>query len=300
MKKLGLALLCILSSCGLIKESVKTDLSKPLVIVSASPYIKIVKEIAGDTFSVRSIIPPDVDPHNYEPSPKDMGPLSHTALWIQVGEEFEYLLEKRLKETTPSIQILNLPSITKVLHSSCKHHNHDHGRCNDAVDTHYWLDPLTVISQAKAITEQLITIEPAKASYFKDNLAKMTQNLNTLNKELTKKLAPFHGDAFLTTHKAYGYFCNRYHLGQTGIEADDGKEMRSKDIHKVVEWAKANKENLIVILTQPQHVNRAAQTIGKTLDLPLISVNPYEEDYILTINTLADITVKYGKKSQVN
>ncbi|MCH9618988.1 MAG: hypothetical protein SP4CHLAM5_11320 [Chlamydiia bacterium] len=258
----------------------------------------VVRQLAGETVEIRGIIPPDVDPHNYEPSPRDMGPLVHAAIWVQVGEEFEYLLENRLKETTPNLKIINLPKITKTLKSSCghKHHHHDHHQhCDDAVDTHYWMDPLTVADQARAITKSLIQILPANKALYEKKLESLTAKLISLNKKLTKQLSPYSGDVYLTTHKAYGYFCHRYHLKQIGIEADDGKEMRSKDIHHVLEEARSDRNRLVGILTQPQHVNRAAETIGIELNLPLFMVNPYEEDYIATIEKLAAITVQHGK-----
>lgn len=253
----------------------------------------VVKQIAGDKVLVQGIIPPDVDPHNFEPSPKDMGPLVHASLWIQVGEEFEYLLENRLKETTPDMVIINLPSITKTLHSSCSHHGHKH--CGDSIDTHYWLDPLTVSSQAKAIAGELSLIDPENANFYQENLTKLTKRLEELNAHITKELLPYEGNVFLTTHKAYGYFCHRYRLEQIGIEADDGKEMRTGDIHTVIQKAQEHRNELVGIFTQPQHVNRAAETLGRELDLPLFMVNPYEENYIATIRKLARITHKYGK-----
>lgn len=293
MKKVLILILSVFSACGMLKSSPEKN-EKPLVIVSAAPYEMVVKQLAGDTVAVRGIIPPDVDPHNFEPSPRDMGPLVHAALWVQVGEEFEYLLQNRLRETTPNLKIVNLPAITKTLKSSCGHAHHSH--CESAVDTHYWMDPLTVIDQAEAITNALIAMQPENSTLYKDNLQALTIELEALNTKLTKQLAPFAGNVYLTTHKAYGYFCHRYHLHQIGIEADDGKEMRSKDIHHVLEEARSHRNELIGILTQPQHVNRAAETIGIELKLPLFMVNPYEENYIATIEKLAKITVEHGKK----
>lgn len=295
MRKITLLLLCFLTSCGLWKSNNNTKPSKPLVIVSASPYIEIVKQLAGDRVFVRSIIPPDVDPHNFEPSPRDMGPLIHASLWIQVGEEFEYLLENRLNETNPSMEILNLPKITKTLHSSCSHSHHKH--CHD-VDTHYWLDPITVIDQAQAIKNMLSKINPKYKKEFQKKFISLSKKLNQLNTKLKKDLSKYKGSAFLTTHNAYGYFCYRYNLIQIGIEPEEGgccKEIRSRDIQYVLETAYAHKDDLICVLTQPQHVNRAAETIGEKLDLPLVMVNPYEEDYIATIKKLANVVKKYGE-----
>ncbi len=287
-------MLILCSACSLFSPKSLPPPSKPLVIVSAAPYIEIVRQIAGDKVTVQSIIPPSVDPHNFEPSPRDMGPLLHTSLWIQVGEEFEYLLEKRLKETTPNIRILNLPSVTKSLKSECHHHGHCH--VDHSVDTHYWLDPITVAHQAKSINAELALILPAEAKYFQDRTLQLKSMLYALNKKLMQRLLPFKGDAYLTTHKAYGYFCHRFHLTQIGIEPDGGKEMRSQDIQHVMEEAKAHKEKLIGVLMQPQHVNRAAETIAGKFNLPLFMVNPYEENYIATINELADITEEYGNR----
>jgi len=298
MKKALLLLIVLCSACSFFSQKPLPP-SKPLVIVSAAPYIEIVKQIAGEKVFVQSIIPPDVDPHNFEPSPRDMGPLLHTALWIQVGEGFEPLLENRLKETTPSIHILNLPSVTKTLKGACHCHHHHHDEGHD-IDTHYWLDPITVAHQAKSIAAFLTLVLPQEEKYFQERTLQLKSKLYALNKKLTEELAPFKGGVFLTTHKAYGYFCNRYHLIQIGIEPEDGKEMRSKEIQHVMEEAKEHKNELIGVLMQPQHVNRAAETIAATFKLPLFMVNPYEEDYIATINELATITKEYASTRELS
>ena len=293
MRQLTILFALFLSSCNFFPLT-KGAPKKPLVIVSAAPYEKVVEQIAGDTVAVRGIIPPDVDPHNFEPSPRDMGPLVHASLWIQVGEEFEYLLENRLSEISPSLKIIHLPQVTKTLTSTCNHAHHEH--CHDPVDTHYWLDPLTVIEQAKVITTFLTQIEPNNSSLYQKNFQQLKSELESLNKKLTKELTPYRGNVFLTTHAAYGYFSHRYDLKQIGIEAEDGKEMRSMDIQLVLQKARKYQDQLVGILTQPQHVNRAAETIGETMNLPLFMVNPYEKDYLTTINKLAEITVEYGHK----
>lgn len=293
MKRFALLLPLFLTSCSFF-QSAKQKPSKPLVIVSAAPYEKVVEQIAGATVSIRGIIPPDVDPHNFEPSPRDMGPLVHASLWVQVGEEFEYLLENRLIEITPDLKIINLPQVTKTINSTCNHVHHVH--CHDPIDTHYWLDPLTVIDQAKIITKFLIQILPNNKTLYEKNLATLIAKLEALNKKLTKELLPFAHDVYLTTHTAYGYFCHRYDLKQIGIEAPDGKEMRSKDIHTVLEKARSYQNKLIGVLIQPQHVNRAAETIAEELNRPLFMVNPYEKNYIETIEKLAEITIKYGQR----
>ncbi|MCH9811844.1 zinc ABC transporter substrate-binding protein [bacterium] len=295
MKRIFILLALFLSSCSFFNFE-SGALKKPLVIVSAAPYEEIVEQIAGNTVSIRGIIPPDVDPHNFEPSPRDMGPLVHASLWIQVGEEFEYLLENRLAETSPSLKIINLPQVTKTITSTCNHAHHGH--CNDPVDTHYWLDPITVVDQAKVITKFLIQILPKNKELYEKNFQTLKTKLESLNAKLTKELAPFAHNVYLTTHAAYGYFCHRYDLKQIGIEADDGKEVRSKDIQMVLEKARKHEEELVGILIQPQHVNRAAETIAETMNLPLFMVNPYEKDYLKTIDKLAEITIEYGHRNK--
>ncbi|MCH9621987.1 MAG: High-affinity zinc uptake system protein ZnuA [Chlamydiia bacterium] len=298
VKKIILLFVVLLTSCSFFQSTSKKSSNKPLVIVSAAPYKKIVQQLAKSRVEVRTIIPADVDPHNFEPSPRDMAELLNTSLWVQVGEEFEGLLERRLKEISPKLHILSLPQVTKSLQSSCNHH-HNHDYCHN-IDTHYWLDPVTVMEQAKYIVKALKEILPEDAAYFDKRLAGLEKKLTEIDRQILKELEPYHGNTFLTTHKAYGYFCHRYDLVQIGIEADDGKETRTQEIHQVLQKATYHKKELVGILIQPQHINRAAEILGGKLSLPLFMVNPYEENYIATIKKLANITLKYGKNQDIN
>ena len=113
----------------------------------------VVKQLAGETVEIRGIIPPDVDPHNYEPSPRDMGTACSCCCLDSGGEKSLSTYFKIDSGRPPRIlKSLILPEITKTLKSSCCHHHHAH--CDQSVDTHYWMDPLTVVDQATPLSPE--------------------------------------------------------------------------------------------------------------------------------------------------
>ena len=258
--------------------------SHPLVLVSVDPYVTMVKEITGDLIDVRCVLPSSVDPHNWEPTLKDLSGYEHALLWFTIGEGFEYPLLKALRSSQPNLENISLAAPPVVrLGSVCEHENHDH--CT-GYDTHFWLDPITDISQAEIITETLSEKFPDHAAQFQENFAALTKKLVELDYTIATTLIPVKGKIIVTSHGAYTYFCHRYDLRQFVIEPQEGKEPRPKDLTNIVSALKQEPDQIIAIFTQPQHSNKTAKTLSQELHKPIISIDPYNQNYIETIRSL--------------
>ena len=99
-----LVLLLFLSACT-PKES--NEKQRPIVYASFYPIYDLANSIAGDTVDLRSFMPPDKDPHLWEPTPKDMKKLTEADLLIVNGANMERWLDK-VRDSLPDLRILNL------------------------------------------------------------------------------------------------------------------------------------------------------------------------------------------------
>lgn len=265
--------------------------SKPIVLVTVAPYKEMVTQLAGDAVNVITVIPENVDPHNWEPTYKDMTRLRGAVVWFTVGEGFEPSLSKKLSEVNKDMKTFNLnkqitpPKSAEVHHS---HDNKDHVHFHE-FDTHTWLSPVFAKKQARFIARILSDIIPLHDTTIKENYLKLEEELKELDLDCAHALLPFHGDILVTTHGAYTSYCEDYNLIQKVIEPSGGKEPRLGELSSLVSELKKNKERIIGIFTQPQHTNKAAAIIARDLDMPLYEVDPYAEDYTETIRRLTMI-----------
>ena len=265
-----------------------------LVLVSIDPYAEMVRQIAGDTVEVSTIIPAHVDPHNYETTFKEMNNLKGARAWFTTGMGFEGPLKKKLIEMDPNLAIYDLNKNIVTLDSSCNH-NHNHKHC-EVIDTHTWLSPKVDVIQARYITSILSDLAPENKDFYIKNFKKLEEELDTLDAKMSTSLSPYHGDVIITTHGAYTYFCHEYHLEQLVIEPSEGKEPRVREITELIEQVRKKRERITCILTQPQHTNKAAKILARDLGMKTYSVDPYAANYMDTMKKITEIITESPTK----
>ncbi len=274
MKKYLLLLLCLFG-CAKQKES---HSEKPLILLSVEPYVSMVEEIAGDSVIAKCVLPAYVDPHNWEPRQRDLTDFEHARIWFTIGEGFESPLLKKLKTVNAKLKAVSLSQNFERL-TTCDHHHHG---CS-GIDTHYWLDPILDIKQAKVICDSLSLLIPEKKDQFEKNYTQLRDKLIKLDEVFQTSLKPLKNKILVTSHGAYTYFCKRYHITQFVIEPDEGKEPRPKDLTHLLADLKTHQSDIIGIFTQPQHSNKAAKILAEVLSVPMYSVDPYKKNYIETM-----------------
>ena len=232
--------------------------AKNLVLVSVEPYVDVVQALCGDTVQVKCVLPPHVDPHNWEPKLTDLSGYDHASIWFTIGEGFESSLRKVLPT---DLQIISLAEGVETLHAAC----------NCGIDTHFWLDPLTLAKQAERIATTL-HVSP------KEFVAKLKKQ----DQALKKALKPAQGKIMVTSHGAFTYFCHRYKIEQFVIEPEEGKEPLPKYLTQLATTLRKEKERILGIFTQPQHSNKAATILSNDLHIPMYEVDPYKKNVFET------------------
>ncbi len=275
MKKYLLLLLCLFG-CSKPKE---ISSEKPLVLLSVEPYVSMTQEIAGDTVIAKCVLPPYVDPHNWEPKHRDLEQYDKAKIWFTIGEGFESPLLKKLKPINLQLKAIALFQTFERL-PACAH---DHGHRECGFDSHFWLDPILNIKQAKIICDTLSKLIPEKALFFEENYFKLKDKLLRMDEAFSHSLKPLKNKILVTSHGAYTYFCKRYNLKQLIIEPNEGKEPRPKDLTHLVTGLKKEHSQILGIFTQPQHSNKAAKILANALSLKIYSVDPYKKNYIETM-----------------
>src|SRR5204862_97570 len=72
----------------------------PAVIASFYPYQFLASRVAGDRFAVTALVPPGVEPHEWEPTPRDVLTIGTAAAFVYNGYVEAYL-PNLLKDLPP-------------------------------------------------------------------------------------------------------------------------------------------------------------------------------------------------------
>jgi zinc transport system substrate-binding protein len=276
--RLFISLFCIIS-VFCYPEHIKPS---PLVLVSIPPYLYFIREIAENTVSVESLVPPGVNPHLYEPTPKQVQLHRQAVLWFKLGEKADQKAQRVFQSSKAPPLIVDLTEGLNLLRSKeescCSNQN--------TKDLHIWLSPKMMELQVEKITQALIQQFPAYTELYQNNANKLLEKLHEIDQELTIALRNKQGKAILASHPAFAYFCRDYQLEQLSLE-EEGKDCLPRYIPVLVQKIKELKIGGIII--EPQHSSKAAKLIAQELEIPIYTIDPYAEDYIAGLQRIAEV-----------
>ncbi|OGN63876.1 MAG: hypothetical protein A3E80_03165 [Chlamydiae bacterium RIFCSPHIGHO2_12_FULL_49_9] len=282
LKKYFLFFLLIFAlGCG--KKAPSCSAPKPLVLTSIAPYCFLAEKIGGDRIEVQTIVPPNANPHIFEPTSSQTAQMIRGDIWLQIGEPFEEKIAPILKGRKANLVLLDLRSQVPLLeetHSTCRHCSKDH------FDRHIWLSPKLAALQAKEIERALSEKYPVFASEFKANLTSLLNELSQIAQNIETRLGSVQSRTILVSHPAFGYFCKDYGLEQLSVEFE-GKDPRPKHLEEILK--KAVSKNIRLALSLPQHNNKGAELIAQKLSKPIYSIDPYSPDYFEMLEKLTSL-----------
>ncbi|MFZ9830226.1 MAG: metal ABC transporter substrate-binding protein, partial [Ilumatobacteraceae bacterium] len=167
-------------------DSVVADL--PVIAVTYSVIGNIVSQLVGDNATVNVVIPDGQDPHDFQPSAKDIETINNAALVVSNGLEFEEGLEEVLENIADSggniFMVGDHITVRKIDHSDEKDEGHadeegdEHGDKHTGGDPHIWLSPATMLEMLPALTTALSQATGADLSAEATALTTKLQDLD--------------------------------------------------------------------------------------------------------------------------
>ena len=232
------------------------------------------KKIGKDKIEVTNMVPAGTEPHDWEPSTKDLIELEKSDVFIYNGAGMEQWVDDVLESLdTEELTSVEASKGIKLLKDTDAHeHDHEHESENDP---HVWLDPQNAKYEMNQIKKALIKADPDNKDYYEANYKKEAARCDELDQQYKKELAQVSKHELVVAHEAFGYLCKAYDLEQMGIEglsADD--EPDPKQMSELIEFAKKHKVKTIFFeeLVSP----KVAKTIAKETGASAKMLNPLE------------------------
>jgi len=259
---------------------------KAEILVSVSPYVKIVQSILPEETHVSLLVPQGASFHSYEPTPQAMLQATKAKIWFSLGDPFEEKVKNFLLAHNPHIKIIDLSLGLNLLEESC-HTHHDH----HSHDPHIWTSPKMMIEQVKKIQDVLLDVFPDKKDEIEKNCHMTILDLNHLDEEIRATLKGCENMPVLVVHPSYGYFCREFDLVQYSIEFE-GKEPSMHRLSDLVK--KAQELGIKTVYGQKQYSNKSCSIIAKMLHAKLIILDPYSDDYF---NSMLQIAKSFSEST---
>ncbi len=205
------------------------------VVAGFYPLQWIAEEVGGDRVQVTSLTPPGAEAHDLELAPRDVGAVADADLLVHL-EGFQPAVDAAASEAGDAAwdagaaaDLLPLADgdhaedeqaeeeHTEDEHAEDEHAEDEHGHEGEAVDPHFWLDPLRLAAVGDALADRLAQADPEGAARYADNAAALRGELEALDAELQDALTGCRVDVLVTSHEAFGYLGDRYGLEVVGI-----------------------------------------------------------------------------------
>ncbi len=283
----GIGTLCLMVAIVYFVNSRIEPSTDRRMMVSASfyPVAFLAEQIGGDLVSVKTVVPPGMEPHDFDPSLRDITDMYQSKLVLVNGagiDSWAERLEGDFQEQGAKVFVLSrsvdmIPA-TEQHEEDEADHEEDQAEDHDFVvlDPHFWLDPIAYQKSAEAILQGFIDIDPAHASVYRANLNRFQREIAVLDtrfRELSSDQCRLH--TVIVSHDAFSYLAKRYGFEVRSIAGiDPEQEVSVGELAEVIRFMK--EKNIRYILNEPFGNMDMATTVQKEVSAEVLTLNPIE------------------------
>lgn len=300
----------VLSGCGTEASDEPVDPSKLQVMASFYTMYDFAQKIGGEHVQVTCMVPSGTEPHDWEPSTKDITRMEQADVFIYNGAGMEHwisdvlagLSNKKLisVEASQGVSLLRSAEEEDSHDHEAAHADedeedgHDHADEEDAADhtvaaapdghdahehgeydPHVWLDPMNAKQEMQNICEAFSKADPEHRADYQANYEKWVKQLDELDETYQTTLENLSERNIVVAHEAYGYLCRRYNLTQVSIEGmSPDSEPDPGRMADIIDFVRAN--NVRAIFFEELSGSRTAETVAAETGVKLLTLSPLE------------------------
>jgi zinc/manganese transport system substrate-binding protein len=289
-------ILVLLISASACQGAGNTNTGKKSIVVTYSILGSVVKDLIGDQAIVTVSVPNGQDPHDWEPSAKDIEAINKANLVVQNGLGLEGGLEK----TLGLAQSNGVKFFTATDHITIRYVGQGEGipsgdpdQALGAADPHFWMDPEAMKSVVGALSIELkndFNLDVSSQALVLEN------RLDTLNKDVLDRVSAIPGGnrKLVTGHESMGYFAQRYGFKLVGViipSLSSQAEVSAADLAALKTTIQNNQVK--AIFTELGTSPAVAKTIGDETGVKVVElathVLPSDGSYFTFMNNVASV-----------
>ena len=249
-----------------VSLAVAALLSSPLAmaktvnaVASFSILGDIVQEVGGEHVKVTTLVGPDGDPHSFEPSPKDSKAINASDVVFVSGLGLEGWIDRLVTASGYKGHL-----VTASEGVNCRKMEED-GK--QITDPHAWNSMANGVIYATNVMNALIKVDPEDADYFRQRGTAYIEQLQKLDAWAKTEFTgiPQSKRKVLTSHDAFGYFGQEYHVSfMAPVGFSTEAEASASGVASLIKQIKAEKVKTYFIenQTDPRLVKQIAAASG--------------------------------------
>lgn len=257
LPSLLIALPLALAACGASEETGSGGAGRLTVVATTTQVADFARNVAGDDADVVQLLKPNVDPHDFEPSPKDVHDLARADVLVENGVGLEHgWLDSAVQAAGFKGTQVDTSKGVAVRGEA----GDEHG------DPHIWHDPRNAVIMVGNIRDALVAADPAHAPDFQANAAAYVAKLTALDADIQAQISSLPADdrKLVTNHDAFGYYVDRYGLTFVGSiipSFDTSAALSGTQLNDLVAEIKATGTK--AIFSESSLPGSTAETLGR-------------------------------------
>lgn len=292
MKKFCFLLLIatLLFSCKQGGQQNKKNDDKPVITVTIEPLRYFTEAIAGDEFTVVSMVPKGSSPETYDPTPQQLVDLAQSKAYFRIGYiGFEQTWTEKLTDNAPHLQFFDMSENVELILDDTHAHHHKDGHVHEGhthaggVEPHIWNSTINAQIIAGNILNALCAIDKANESVYMERYNVLIRQIEHTDSLICQMLSSPNADrAFMIYHPALSYFARDYNLNQIPIEAGGKEPPRpSEEPDKLLQEGEGTHHLCTAGIRPPQcrPYRPADRNPGSGYQSPLIRLGGGDDEY---------------------
>jgi ABC-type Zn uptake system ZnuABC Zn-binding protein ZnuA len=199
----ALLTLAVLAASACTQTAVATAPAGTIAVVATTTQMQdLVRHVGGSRVHVVGILRPNVDPHDFEPTPASVVALSDARLVVESGVGIDAWADQLVDAAGTSAPVFDASAGLPIRGD----------------DPHWWGDPTLIERAAHALGRRLGQVDPGHAAAYARNVARYVRQvaqMDAANRRLVATVPPA-DRKLVTNHDAFGYLAAHYRIRVVG------------------------------------------------------------------------------------
>jgi zinc transport system substrate-binding protein len=244
------------------------------VVASTGLIGEVVYKLTGGKVSVKVLLPPGAEVHEWEPSASDVAAIGRAVLVVYTSDSLESYMRKAIMASGSRAVVVKMedaPGVKLIPLDEDDHHEDHHG----GVDPHIWLSLENYIAFVRHLSQKLAALFPDLKDQIAENERAITGKVEALLNEYRERLSPYRGRLFLTEHLAFRYLAKEFGLKNVAIK---GVEEQEPDPQRLVELRNlvTSYRIRVIYVDDPSAASKTVQSFARDLGLRIMRLDTME------------------------
>ena len=256
-------------------QAPSADSSVVTIAASFYPLAEFSRQVGGEWVEVRTLTPAGVEPHEFEPTPRQLETVYGSDLFVFNGGGIDAWASRIASSVQDQgVSVVQMTQVIKDVLPAIEQEEGLHQE-EELFDEHFWLSPRLAQQEVIAISEALIQLDPEHEADYRANTDAFLRKLQQLDVAYREGLASCDLHTAVTSHAAFAYVARDYGFTQlplTGLSPEE--EPSAGALADLVQMSQALGVQYVFFetLVSPE----LAQTLARELGAQTLVFNPLE------------------------